>query len=91
MEIIKNNITRLSDHADNGDMWTPIDALKDAIKEFEEGGEFHGVKKVMVLFVDDREEKYETTFRQAGMSSVDCISLCEISKIKFMKNMDFLK
>lgn len=85
-----DNIISLGDKTGDAAMQDPVELLKDAIKEFEEGGHFEGRDKVLILSLDDNEGEYSVNFMQAGMKMSQCISLCEVSKAIFLKEMNYI-
>ncbi len=84
------NIIRLGDKTGNAEMQDPVELLKDAIKEYEEGGYFEGREKLLILSLDDKEGEYSVSFMQAGMKMSQCVSLCEVSKAIFLKKMNYI-
>jgi len=87
---MSENIISLGKKTGDAAMVSPEDALKDALKEYEEGGCFEGGKKILILSVDDSNEEYNVTFIQAGMKMSECLTVCEVSKAVFLKQMGYV-
>lgn len=87
-----SKITRLSDKTNNAAMMSPVDALNDAIKEFEEGkrGAFEFGKKVIIIVLDDTADNFEVNWMQAGMNMSECLSVCEVAKTQFLNAMGYI-
>ena len=64
--------------------------LEDCLREVEEGGQYEHATKAIVIFLDDRDNKYKFGWYQAGMSMSGCISLVEVAKMTFLEHMDLL-
>lgn len=47
--------------------------------------------KVLVLFLNDKNENYELGFEQAGMSCSEMLALLEASKIMMLQKMELIK
>lgn len=79
-----NNVISLADKTSDGTKWTPVDALRDMIKDIE-SGERHATK-VLILRLDDTDE-YDVGFTQAGMSMSQCLALLEVAKQVVLEQM----
>jgi hypothetical protein len=45
--------------------------------------------KAVILFVDDREGQFSVRFAQAGLKMSQCVTVCEIAKTVFLKEMGY--
>jgi hypothetical protein len=86
---VDENIISLSKKTGDAFMQSPEGALKDALKETGLGGCFEGRKKILILSLDDAEDEYNVTFLQAGMTMSQCVSVCEVAKAIFLKEMNY--
>lgn len=86
---MSDNIISLGEKTGDAKMQSPEQALRDALNEFGEGGCFEGRKKILILSLDDAEGEYIVNFIQAGMKMSQCVSLCEVSKTIFLKEMNY--
>lgn len=80
-------IIKISDKTNSALMWSPEDALKDALKELEKDGSIEGCKQILILALDEDTGLDDITYIQAGMQYSECMTLCEVSKIFFLKKM----
>lgn len=60
--------------------WGLEQMLEDALKETREGQ--HQGKKALLLYLND-DEDYMVGFSQCGMTTPECILLCEMAKDRF--------
>lgn len=82
-------IVNLSERSDNAAHRSPEQLLKDALTYIEEG-RFDGVKKMLILTVDEQDEQYRVHWMQAGMKNSECVALCETGKINFLTEMNYV-
>lgn len=87
---MSNNIESMAEASGNAKMHTPEMALKDALKMVGKEGTFKNGTKLMVLALDDRSNNYDLSFIQAGMSSSECVALCEVAKTRFLSHMGYI-
>ena len=87
---MSNDVISLGGKTGDAFMVSPEQALKDALKETENGGCFEGRKKILILSLDDTNGKFSVNFIQAGMKMSECISVCEVSKAIFLKDMNYI-
>lgn len=87
---MSDDVISLAEKTGDAFMVSQEDALKDALNECESGGCFEGRKKILILSVDDDGGQFEVNFIQAGMTMSQCISLCEVSKAIFLKEMNYV-
>lgn len=85
---MSDNILSLSKH-NNSSMRSVEDALKEALESVGKDGAFAQGKKVLILALDDTNDKYQVSFIQAGMKMSQCLSLCEVSKAIFLNEMEY--
>lgn len=88
------SIIKLIDKTNDSRHLSPEDALEWARERMgaEGGGAFKSGKKLLILALDQGEDKsdYNISFVQAGMSMAECIALCEVAKVEFLKNMGYI-
>ena len=89
---IEMKVIDMSEKAGNGFMRTPESALKDALESLGKEGEgaFEHGTKLLVLCLDDTEGQYSVTWVQAGLKMRECLSLCEVGKTLFLKEMNYI-
>ena len=68
---------------------SPEQALHDALSEIGKNGAFENGKKLLILALDDTDDNYHINFIQAGMTMSQCLSLCEVSKMLFLREMEY--
>jgi hypothetical protein len=79
------SVTNLGEHSQDGRHWGVEQTLVDALEEVRRG-ERKG-SKVIVLFLDDGENKFDFGFRQGGMKASQIIALLEYAKAHFIHEM----
>lgn len=85
-----NNVSSMSAFANDATLCSPEQVLEEALQAVrEKRGSFAG-KKLLVLALDDGDERWDIAFKQAGMSMSECIALVEGSKILFFTQMGYL-
>ena len=84
-----SDIISLSEKAKSGAHRTPEDMLSEALEEVR-CGEFKENKKMIILTVDESNQSYNVTWMQAGMVMSQCVALCEVAKIKFLTEMEYI-
>lgn len=77
----------LASRSEDSRLWTPAQMLEDALADVMSGERPHN--KALILFLSDRDGKYDVGFSQANMSMSECIALCEIAKTIFKEQMRF--
>lgn len=70
---------------------TPEDVLKEALEAVHKEGVLEEGTKILVLALDDTNNRYNIEFFQAGMRMTECISLMEIAKTEFLREMGYLE
>lgn len=93
IKIMSKTITRMSEFKNDANLCSPQQALEDALREITEvnRGAFNkDCTKLLVLAVDDSSGSFQVSFIQAGMKMSECISLCEIAKLVFMREMNYV-
>jgi len=83
-------VISLSEKTNNGSMWSPEDCLRQCLDDIGKRGALKGGKKLLVLSLDDSDGNYSTSFVQAGMSMSQCLTLCEVAKTTFLKEMKYI-
>lgn len=81
-------IVNLAERNNDAKLYTPMQALQDAMQEIEAGK--RTPTKLAVLYLDDRDMQYKINFRQAGMSMSEMVALLTLMQTKVIKDyMDF--
>ena len=81
----EKKVTNLFDVKPSSKRWTVEEMLLDALEDVRAGKREN--KKAIVLFLDDEGDKYLHGYNQAGMSSSECVLLCEMAKTMFKDEM----
>jgi len=84
------NLIDLSEKTGDAGMRSQKQALEDALSEIGKRGAFESGKKLIVLALDDQDGQYSISYVQAGMKMSECVTLCEISKTIFLKEMGYI-
>lgn len=69
---------------------SPEQMLEDAIsiiRDKEDNSHFKKANKMLIISVNTKNNNYEIGWMQAGMKMSECISLCEVAKMKFLSEM----
>jgi len=85
------NVIDLGKLKNNGGYTSPKSALEEALNCLgnEKEGAFHKGKKLLILCVDDTEGQYQVSFINAQFKMSECVSLCEVAKQVFLKEMNY--
>ena len=83
-------IISIADAAGSGTHRSPENMLEEALKEVREGS-WEGRKKMIVITVDEDDDSYIVNWMQAGMRMSQCMALCEVAKVKFLTEMNYIK
>ena len=83
------DVVSMARAASNGTMQTPEQALQDALNDIGKNGAFKNGKKLLILALDESDEKYQISWIQAGMKMSQCVALCEIAKSLFKEDMGY--
>jgi hypothetical protein len=81
-----SHIIQLALEKKDATMWSPKDALENALEQYENGD----YNKVIIIRVNDKDGAYDVGFTQAAMKCSEMISACEIIKQKAIENMGLL-
>lgn len=68
---------------------SPEQLLREAIKEIGKSGAFEKGEKLLILALDDNGQ-YDISFMQAGMKMSECVTLCEVAKTIFLREMEYI-
>jgi hypothetical protein len=79
-----SKVTNLVDVTGDARQWGLEQMLQDALHETRMGG--HRGKKALILFLDD-EADYLVGFSQCGMTTQECVLLCEMGKDRFKQEL----
>jgi len=83
-------VVNLGKSANNGMVTSPETALTDALEAVKDkSGAFAG-KKILILALDETDGNYHVHWMQAGMKMSQCLSLCEVAKIQFLTEMQYI-
>lgn len=85
-----DKVVRLGDVAHNGAMLSPKDTLEDAINDIGNNGALEKGKKLVIIALDDTDGCYNVTWYQCGMKMSECLTLCEVAKMRFFGKMGYL-
>ena len=82
-------VTRLDQAAGTGHR-TVVQLLEDELKRWK-SPEWKDEQrpKAVILYLDDSEGQYDAGWAQAGLKMSECLSLCEIAKELFKKEMNY--
>ena len=82
-------IISLAEVADSGMHRSPETMLVEALEEVRNGSRSNR-KKMLVLTVDEENDSYIINWMQAGMKMSQCLTLCEVSKMRFLTDMGYI-
>ncbi len=83
------NVISLAGVTKNAKFDSPEQVLRDAIKEIGQRGAFMNGSKLLILALDDN-DGYSISFMQAGMKMSECVTLCEVAKTIFLRDMEYI-
>ena len=78
----KDKIISLAVHAGDSRLWTVEQMLEDAIQEAAERKPTKGI----VLMLSDLDDGYEYAYLQSGMKASQIVSLLEVAKQNFIRD-----
>lgn len=81
------DITHIGDFKEDGTLYTPEQILQSAIDDIGKDGALKKGKKLIIACLDDTEDNYRVSWYQCGMKMSECLTLCEITKSKFLDEM----
>jgi len=86
----KDNVVVLGWHADRASMMTPVQLLEEVVKELkDETSDVYNTKKVIVLLLNDNENRFQVLFRQCGLKCSEMLSTVEVFKRTVFKLMGY--
>lgn len=89
---MSNNITNLGMYAQDARMISPEGCLRNCIAEdIGKRGAFKKGKKLIIICLDDLDEGYTISWSQAGMKVSEIISLLDVAKHEFIRQMDLVE
>ena len=68
---------------------SPEHMLLEALEEVR-NGRWDNRKKMLVLTVDEENNSYRVNWMQAGMHMSQCLTMCEVAKALFLKEMNYI-
>ena len=80
-------VVKMSDKTNNGKQANVIDQLEGCLKEIKEGT--INPDKIVILALDTSDDSYAVSWFQANMRMSECVSLADIAKSMFKREMDF--
>jgi len=80
------NVISMANKKRDSSLWTPKQALEDALNDLENDEGYKDVNKILIVFLTKSDESYKTSWTQAGMSMSECVALCEVAKASFLNN-----
>ncbi len=76
-----SKITSIGYLKNDATLISPEECLRDCLEnDIRKRGAFKECKKLIVIGLDDNDDKYSWSFNQAGMSASEIIALLEITK-----------
>jgi hypothetical protein len=79
-----SKVTNLANRSGDGRQWGLEQMLQDALHEVRQGN--HRGKKALILYLDD-EADYLVGFSQCGMTTPECVLLCDMGKDRFKQEL----
>lgn len=67
-------------------MWSVLDMLRRAITDLEALKDAK-YNKAIILFLDDEDSHFITSFCQAGMTRSEIVALLEVMKLRFLRGL----
>ena len=83
------DVISLAEHQCNSTLWTPEDALRDALATVQADGKWAGWPKLVVLALDDRDGAYHSAYVNAGMQSSEMLALLRVIEARLLKGMGY--
>lgn len=83
-----SKVIHIGEIKNDGTLFTPEQTLQSAIDHIGKKGALKNGKKIVILCLDDTNENYTVSWYQCGMTMSQCMPLCEVGKMKFLKEMD---
>lgn len=85
------NIIDIGKKLNDAGYTSPKQALEEAILSLGKEGEgaFYKGNKLVILCLDDTDGQYHVTYINAGMKMSQCVSVCEVAKQIFLKEMNY--
>jgi hypothetical protein len=81
---IQTKILSLAEQTEDALFYTPLMVLEDAIKDIKEGR--RDPNKILIIMLDDRDNRYKTTWYNGGMSFSRMLALVEVFKARLIKD-----
>lgn len=88
---MKPTVVKIGDYSGDAGHFSIRDSLEEAIERIGKEGAFEKGRKVMIVALDDTDECYNISFIQSGMRMSECVALCEVAKIEFLKMMKYIQ
>ena len=84
-----DNVVNLGEVTGHGTMRTPEEMLLEVLEDTRNGA-FKGYRKMLVLTLDEEDERFKVYWCQAGMKMSQCLTLCEVAKTIFLTEMNYI-
>jgi len=84
-----DNVKSFGRETGQGNLMTPLETLEDVKDSIGKQGALEHGKKMMVICLDDTDSNFSISWFQCGLTMSQCISLCEVAKSKFLKEMNY--
>lgn len=85
-----DNVISLAGVTKDAKFDSPDQVLRDAIKEREQEGSFMNGRKLLILALNDDNDMYDISYMQSGMRMSECVTLCEIAKTIFKREIGYI-
>jgi len=82
---MSDNIVNLVEKSYDARHWNAEAMLQDALHEVRNG--VRSQKKALILWLDDSDDEYLLGFTQCGMTTAECVLLCELGKDRLKQEM----
>ena len=75
------------EHKQSSMSWTPEQLLEESLQKVKSGEK--KADKMFVIFLNDKDENYNVSYSNSGMSCSECASLLDIAKSMIRKEMGY--
>lgn len=88
---MSDDVVSLGKFTGDAKFMSPEQTLRNALADIGKEGALKKGTKLIVLAVDDFNSTYNINFYQSGMKMSECVTLCELGKMRFLEQMDFFQ
>lgn len=88
-----SDVINLSKETNNGMLRTPEQMLEEAlniVRDPDDNSNFKHADKMLIISVNTENDTYALNWMQAGMKMSECITACEIAKLRFASEMEHI-